>query len=223
MSQSISVIFDLDGVIFDSERIVIDYWKKTARKYGISGIEETCIRCIGITEPETLKILNERYGFEMPMELYRDETFNAFRKDYVNKSLPVKPGVRPLLSFLKQKKVMLAVASSTPTENVCHELELAGLLDYFDCVIGGDVVGKSKPSPDIFLHVAEQLHTSPDQCFVIEDSYNGVRAASNAKMHPIMVPDLLPPTQEMRMLAEEIHNSLFETANFFKNIIRISF
>ncbi len=223
MSHSISVIFDLDGVIFDSERIVIDYWKKTAEKYGIAGIEETCIRCIGITESETLKILNERYGSEMPMEMYRDETFNAFRKDYENKSLPIKPGVRPLLTFLKQKIVKLAVASSTPTENVCRELELAGLLSFFDCVIGGDVVGKSKPSPDIFLHAAEQLHTSPDQCFVIEDSYNGVRAASNAKMHPIMVPDLLPPTQEMRMLAEEIHNSLFETANFFKNIIRISF
>jgi beta-phosphoglucomutase-like phosphatase (HAD superfamily) len=107
--------------------------------------------------------------------------------------LAVKPGVRELLEYLKSSSFRTAVASSTYTHIVEKELSDAGILPFFDRIVGGDQVSRSKPNPDIFLRAAEVLDTAPEACLVIEDSYNGIRAAKAAGMRAIMVPDLLQP------------------------------
>ena len=173
-------IFDMDGVIFDSERLYIECSLEASAELGLpqEGVIELCHRCIGVT-PE----------------------YNAGRMD-------VKPGAEELLKFLKQQGYPLAIASSTPTEIVRQELSAAGLLDYFDRIVGGDQVSRSKPNPDIFLRAAELLRTEPSRCIVIEDSFNGIRAAKAAGMTAVMVPDQLQPDEEIKALADRIELSL---------------
>ena len=104
-----------------------------------------------------------------------------------------------------------------------QEIRDAGLAPFFQKIICGDMVERSKPAPDIFLKAAEELGVNPEVCYVIEDSYNGIRGAHTAGMHPIMVPDMLPPTDEMEKLAEQIFPSLFEVRDFIGNKKRLQY
>ena len=203
-----AVIFDMDGVIFDTERIWIECWAPVGRKYGIRGIE-TVLReqCVGITAAAMKAALQEAYGADFPYDQYVKEATAIFRARY-EPHLPMKKGVRELLSFLREAGAPTALASSTPTGTVRRELSDAGLLDFFSVITGGEEVRRSKPAPDIFLLTARKLDIEPAACFVIEDSYNGIRAAHEAGMRPVMVPDLLRPDAEMETLAEAILPSL---------------
>lgn len=205
-----AVVFDMDGVIFDSERLVLKSWKKIGEKYGYADIENVFYRCIGVNTEETKKIVKEYYGSDFPYDTYKAETSKWFHDRYDNGRLPLKPGVRELLDYLKEKNVPLAVASSTREAVVLQELMDAGLLPYFERIIGGDMVRRSKPEPDIFLKACEKLGVTPEMAIVIEDSFNGIRAAKRAGMIPVMVPDLLMPDEAITKLAYRIFPSLRE-------------
>ena len=203
-----AVVFDMDGVIFDTERIWIECWAPVGRAHQIKDIE-TVLReeCVGITAASMKAILMETYGPDFPYDQYLKEATAVFKARY-GLTPPMKSGVEPLLRFLREAGVPVALASSTGTKTIRAELAASGLLDYFDVITGGEEVGRSKPAPDIFLLAARRLDLEPARCFVIEDSYNGIRAARAAGMRPIMVPDLLAPDDEMRETAEAILPSL---------------
>lgn len=203
-----AVVFDMDGVIFDSERLVIETWKAVAEKYGIASIEQACLACTGLNREATALKMREIYGEEFPYEEYKKEASALFHERYDGGRLPMKPGVKELLAFLKEKGVRIALASSTRSAIVRQELADAGILSYFDEVICGDMVARSKPEPDIFLKACECLQVNPAMAYGIEDSYNGIRAAHAAGLRPLMVPDLCPPTEEMRQLTEAVLPSL---------------
>ena len=200
-----AVIFDMDGVIFDSERIYLECCIAVGKKYDMKNVEEVCHRCIGTTSAMTRQILVDAYGEDFPADRYTKDTSGLFWERYhAEGQLPVKEGVRELLECLRDQKIPVALASSTRTEVVERQLKDAGLLEFFAKVVGGDQVTRSKPEPDIFLKAAEVMNIQPEKCLVIEDSYNGVRAAVAAGMTPVMVPDLLPPTEEMKEKAWKI-------------------
>lgn len=209
------VIFDLDGIIFDSERAVFNEWKLIAEKYGFPNLEEPYAKCIGVNADTCRQIFLDYYGADFPYDAYCEERRRNFREKYSHGRLPLKPGVIELLEGLKKKGFLTAIASSTRTENVREEIRDAELLKYFDEIVGGDQVERSKPAPDIFLKAAEKLGVLPKKCCVIEDSYNGIRAASAAGMFPVMVPDMLPPNDEMREKAGLIVDSLNEIRMLF--------
>ncbi len=211
-----AVIFDMDGVIFDSERLILDCWIKVAKKHGIEDIEETCRRCIGINRQATRETFCARYGADFDYDRYRNETTELFFKSLESGILPIKTGVRELLTFLFDKNIPAAIASSTKTDIVEKELRDAGIRGYFKETVGGDMVQKSKPAPDIFLLAAEKLDVSPKDCLVIEDSHNGIRAAFSAGMNCIMVPDLLPPTEEMYEKAGKVLETLLDVKEFLE-------
>ena len=214
-----AVMFDMDGVIFDSERLVIECWKVVADKYGIPDIEEVCYQCMGLTYEATEQVYRARYGDAYPYERYRDEVSRLFHDRYDGGRLPVKPYVREILAYLKGLGVPVALASSTRLASVRLELGDAGLLPCFDVIKGGDDVQHGKPAPDIFLLTARELGVEPGRCYVVEDSPNGIRAAHAANMHPIMVPDLQTPGAEMRSLAEVIVPSLKEAKEYLADIL----
>ena len=203
-----AVIFDMDGVIFDSERLVIECWEVVAAKHNIPDIVEICMRVQGNNRQETGKRFREKYGNDFPYDTYKKEVTALFRERYGEGRLPLKPGVVEILQDLKQRCVPLALASSTRSDIVKLELEEARLLSFFDAVLGGDMAPRSKPEPDIFLAAAKVLGAIPANCYVLEDSFNGIRAAHRAGMHPIMVPDMQQPDEEMRGLAEVIVDDL---------------
>ena len=209
-----AVIFDMDGVIFDSERLVIGCWKVVAEKYGIENIEEACFECLGINAALTKELMKKRYGETFPYDVYKKEMSAIFHSRAAGGKLPQKKGIKELLTFLKENQIPTAVASSTRREVVMRELEEGGLLPYFDRVICGDMVERSKPEPDIFLKACESLSIDATEAYAIEDSYNGIRAAFRAGMKPIMVPDLAEPTEEMEKLACCILPSLFEVMEY---------
>ena len=171
MRADFAVLFDMDGVIFDSERAVLAVWRELAAEQGLEKIEEVFLRCVGTNKARTEEIFRAAYP-ALDFARFDGEARRRFRSRWSDGRLPLKPGVRELLQALREKGVPLALAS--------------------------------KPDPEIFLQAAASLGAEPARCFVIEDSFNGVRAAAAAGMRPLMVPDLLPPDGEMRRLAEAI-------------------
>lgn len=203
-------IFDLDGVIFDSERAVFNEWKSLSKKYGFQDFEEPYMKCIGVNERKCKSIFLDYYGDGFPYDEYNEERKRNYKEKYGDGRLPLKPGLTELLKTLQKKGFRTAIASSTCKEIVHAEIRDAGLLSYFDAIIGGDMVEHSKPEPDIFLRAAEKIEVQPDNCCVIEDSYNGIFAASTAGMFSIMIPDMLPPNEEMKKKANMILDDLYQ-------------
>ena len=203
-----AVVFDMDGVIFDSERAVMQCWKEVASRHNIPDIEKAILACTGTTMVRTREIMLNLYGADFPYDEYVRESSVIFHSRYDGGRLPMKPGVKELLTFLKEHDKKIALASSTRQQVVTDELRDAGIIEYFDRIICGDMVSRSKPAPDIFLKACEELNISPSDSYAIEDSYNGIRAAHAGGLHPIMVPDLLPADEEMQSLAEIVLPSL---------------
>ncbi|MCR5676900.1 MAG: HAD family phosphatase [Agathobacter sp.] len=203
-----AVVFDMDGVIFDSERAVLECWLELADKYAIPNIMEPYLACTGTTMARTREIMMETYGPDFPYDEYAAEASAMFHERYDDGRLPMKRGVRELLEYLKSHGKRIALASSTRRQTVVNQLRDAKILDYFDEVVTGDMVERSKPEPDIFLLACEKVGVAPARAYAIEDSYNGIRAAHSGKLRPIMVPDLLPADAEMKELAEVVLEDL---------------
>lgn len=214
MREFDAVVFDMDGVIFDSEKLVIACWKVIAKRYHIANIEEACRECFGMNREVTKQKMLCRYGADFPYDQYKQEMSNLYHERYGNGRLPMKPWVEELLDALRSSGKRIALASSTRECVVKQELEDAHILRFFDKIICGDMVKKSKPEPDIFLKACECLEVQPERAYAIEDSYNGIRSAYKAGMRPIMVPDLAEPTNEMHTIAEVIFPSLKEVEDY---------
>ena len=213
-----AVVFDMDGVIFDTERLVIEFWKEVAKKHNIPNIEHTCIQCLGTNRVRTREIFLENYGADFPFDPQRAEVTELFNTHYKGVPLPTKPGIRELLSYLQEQDIKVGLASSTAQHLVRDEIGTAGLLPYFQTLVCGDMVEHSKPAPDIFLKACEILNADPTKSIAIEDSFNGIRSAHCAGMTPIMVPDQVQPTDEIRTLAFHVMPSLLDVLNWLKTL-----
>ncbi|MGN0165936.1 MAG: HAD family hydrolase [Lachnospiraceae bacterium] len=214
MRKPEAVVFDMDGVIFDSEICVIKSWEIVAKRHGIKDIESACRACLGLNGAASERVMHERYGEDFPYKIYNKEMSDIYHENYDNGRLPMKPGVVELLEFLKDNGYKVALASSTRSAVVTKELADAGIIQYFDKIVCGDMVNNSKPAPDIFLKACELLGVKPENAMGIEDSFNGIRSAYAAGMQVIMVPDLVPPDDEMGEKADFVMNSLTEVQNY---------
>ena len=210
-----AVIFDMDGVLLDTENIAKQCWKSAAETVGWEDWEKTYLGVVGNPMDVQQAAMNETLGEEGGTR-FREVIREHFREGFSGGPLPVKTGAEEVLSLLHENGIPLAVASSTIEEIVRRNLTDTDLLHYFDKVIGGDQIRNGKPAPDIFLKAAEVLDRPPEECYVIEDSFHGIRAAHYAGCHPVMVPDVLQPTREIADLAQEIFPSLLETAEYFR-------
>ena len=213
-----NVIFDMDGVIFDTERLYLECCRPAAEKLGLSSeeIEEASLECVGLTDVETHKKLRACIGDDALLEQFNQEMHRTFIDHYEKYGLAIKEGAVELLAYLKERGAKIAIGSSTEVDIVTMELRDAGLLQYFDVVVGGDMAKASKPAPDVFLLAAERLGVNIKDCIIIEDSFNGVRAARSAGATVFMVPDLLEPTEEIRGLTDWVFGSLLEVRGWLE-------
>ncbi len=211
-----AVIFDMDGVIFDSERLVLTSWKEVGAKYGLVIEDEVFYQCVGVNAVETKEIFLEHYGRDFPYDMYKSEASKWYHDRYDGGRLPMKPGIRELLTYLKEAGFKIGLASSTREVTVTQEITDAGLLPFFDNLTCGDMLKKSKPEPDIFWMACERLGVKPEEAIVIEDSYNGIRAAHRAGTTPVMVPDMIAPDEEMQSLAYKIFKSLLDVETWIE-------
>ncbi|MCR4787524.1 MAG: HAD family phosphatase [Lachnospiraceae bacterium] len=205
-----AVVFDMDGVIFDSERATMKCWLTLADKYGLKDLETTYFKCTGVTNKRTREIMLEAYGQDFPYDEYAKEASKMYHDKYDGGRLPMKKGVVELLDCLRKEGKKIALASSSRKTTVENQLRDAKILEYFDAVINGDMVTKSKPDPEIFLLACTKIGVAPEKAYAIEDSYNGIRSAYRGNLRPIMVPDLLPADDEMKELSEIVLPDLIE-------------
>lgn len=210
------IIFDMDGILFDTERLYLKCWSELGAT-SLENIEEVLKLCIGTNEQKTREILKSHYGEAFDVKAYHNQAKEIFREHIKTQGMPMKKGVYEILAFLKEEGYKIGLASSTRTETVKSELESAHIAHYFDVIVGGDQVKESKPHPEIFLFTCEQLNEKPEEVMVIEDSLNGIRAAHAAGMKPIMVPDLIMPTKEIEALLYKKFESLLGVRDFLAN------
>lgn len=195
-----AVIFDMDGVLFDTEKLFLDTYKEVAEEKGMRYIEKAVMGCIGLNIRDTELLFKQEYGEDFPFDEYHTICTERARKKIEEQGLPMKQGVRELLAYLKERGYRIALASSTNRRGVLGHLNRAEITGFFEVIIGGDMVGHGKPEPDIYLRACEELGTNPADTLAIEDSPNGIRSAHAAGVKPVMVPDLIAPTPEIERL-----------------------
>lgn len=191
------VIFDMDGVLFDTEKLYEKFWCLAASELGFS-MQVEDVAAIRSTDARLAKkILQERIGAEFPYEKVKELRIQRMHEYTSTYGVECKEGVVEFLDFLKTKGYLLAVATTSNMKRTMEFLESSGLALYFDYLMTGDRVTQCKPSPEIYQKAARGLHLSPSECYAIEDSYNGVRSAFNAGCNTIMIPDRDPVIPEM--------------------------
>ena len=209
-----AIVFDMDGVLFDTEFVCLEGWKAVAEKNNLPDMEKVFPRCIGLNNTDCQAVLLDAYGVDFDYADFRKQASAEFWGYIESKGLPEKPGVHELLEWLKASDYKVGLASSTKRSSVLNHLEDAGILDYFEVIISGDMVEHSKPEPDIYLLACEKLGVEPGEAYAIEDSFNGIRSAYAAGMKPIMVPDMLAPDAEMQEKSVVILKDLGEVLKF---------
>ncbi len=204
-----AVIFDLDGTLLDSERVMRVAMAGSAAELGYELDDEAFAAMIGVHHEGNRLFLSNRYGDAFPLDAFYDGARARFRAGSKG-GLPLRPGVIALLDHLRSLGLPLAVATSTSSPQAELHLAEAGLLDRFDAVVTRSHVVNAKPAPDPYLLAAERLGVRPTHCLAIEDSPTGVRAAHAAGMATIMVPDLLPADADTRARTVAVLESLTE-------------
>lgn len=207
-----AVVFDMDGVIFDSEKLYRKHWLITAEEYGINRdtMMELCNLIAGATKENNEKLMKSRFGEDFDYMLFREKTMTRMDGEIAQNGVELKPGVKEIFQYLKERGILIGLATSTQKERAERNLKNAGILDVFDEVVYGGTVQRGKPFPDIYLKACEKLNVMPDEAMGIEDSINGVKSASAAGLYTVMVIDLIAPTDEIREMADEIYESLFD-------------
>ena len=204
-----AVLFDMDGLMFDTERLYMETWYPSAKKYGYDVNEEQLISLLGKTAELGREICEGYFGKDFPFYEIRKTRLALSDAVIREKGIKIKPGLLPLLDYLDRQGIKKAVATSSEKVTADFYLKTAGLTDRFDAVVSGDDVKKSKPDPEIFLIAAKKVGVEPENCLVLEDSFSGIRAAHAGGMHPVMVPDILQPTDEIKALCEAVMTSLW--------------
>ena len=205
-----AVIFDMDGLLLDSERPIREAWINACHEFGVAFETEQYAQVIGRTYRDSDLVLRELIDDDALFTQVSAQTANAIATIVAGDGFALKPGALKLIRALQQRGIALAVASSSRHAEVMQRLTQAGVLNDFATVVCGDDVEHGKPAPDLFLLAAERLGASPGQCLVFEDSEAGATGALAAGMGVVLVPDLQPPSTEIRMLAIDVLSSLTE-------------
>lgn len=207
-----AAIFDMDGLILDSERTVLNIWEKIGEKYGFENIRAYGISVIGKNKKATIDEFERVYGESgVPYEKELRAIYNEMAQ---KGEVPLKPNTLELLNAMKSAGMKIAIASSSTREEITSQLGTLGALELFDAVVSGDQVTRSKPDPEIFLKACDALNVKPEESLGLEDSYNGVRSCKASGLYTIMVPDLIAPNDEMKDLADIILPSLKDVQAF---------
>lgn len=188
-----AAVFDMDGLLLDSERPIRDAWLAHAASLGIAFTADEYLLTVGRNRQDCLALMAPRFGSLAAAEAAYEAVDQRLAQSIGERGFAPMPGVVELLSALKARGVPMALASSTRHEKVVQRLQAAGLLGFFDAVHGGDQVARGKPFPDLFELAARSLKQAGDDCLAFEDSSYGAQAALSAGMGVVLVPDLKAP------------------------------
>lgn len=213
-----TVIFDMDGLMFDTESVFVKAWDYAGEKIGVGKAGYMVLKTLGMNIAMSREVWLSEFGDAYDEQELRKHTKDFLNEYYYNNRVPVKKGLYPLLEYLKKNGYRLAVASSSPRWEVEKQLKDAEVFEYFERIVCGDMVEKSKPEPEIYLKACELLDEKPQNCFALEDSKNGLLSAYRAGCHPIMVPDLWQPDEEIEQILCGKFENLEKVKDFFERL-----
>jgi HAD superfamily hydrolase (TIGR01509 family) len=213
-----AVIFDMDGLLIDSEAIYLKAMQAAARTVGREMTLEFCHSMVGVPRAECNEMIQELYGSAFDLVEFRGH-YGRHVEAFLAEGVPVKPGVVELLGWLDERGLPRAVASSAVRSTIESHLGRAGLLPSFTTYVGRDDVAMPKPAPDIYLEAARRLGVAPGRCVAFEDSSVGFAAAHAAGMQGFLVPDLLHPTEEARARCVAVLPDLHEARTVLRKAL----
>ncbi len=217
MKKIKAVIFDVDGVIFDTERMSSRFWIATMKKYGHKMTDETYKKVMGRNFDGVIDGLEKIYNDpDIDFRSIAVEKREAMINELDSNRIPVLPGVFEIFEYLKEKGYKIGIATSTGRNLAEKRLKKENIYAYIDEFMFGDEVENSKPNPEIFLKVASKLNLRPEECLVLEDSPSGIKAAFSGGFKCINVVDFKEPTKEMINQSDGICNNLFEVIDWLE-------
>lgn len=209
-----AIVFDMDGLLFDSERIVQRSWEEAGNQLGLEHMGETIYHTLGMNLAGRNHYFRNTIAKDFPCEEFAKQARIWFYKIVNEEGLPMKNGARELLEYGKANGYRMAIATSSRKEYALKNLKAAKIYDFFDAGVFGDMVQHAKPDPEIYLKACDSIGAAPANCIALEDAPAGIRAAYVAGMKPIMIPDLVAPTPEIEAL-------LYETCDTLLGVIGI--
>ena len=210
-----AVIFDMDGVLIDTEKWLNVYWQQAAREAGFAVTREHGLAIRSLASKFAGPYLQNIFGPDFDNEAIRARRKQLMKEHIEKNGIEKKPGVDEILDYLRTKKIKTAVATATDPERTRQYLTQIGIYDKFDQIVSATTVKNGKPEPDVYLYACEQIHEKPGDCIAVEDSPNGILSAYRAGLSVVMVPDLTEPDEETAKLLY----AKFDTLAGLKTII----
>ena len=192
------VIFDMDGLLVDTEKLYNRFWREAAHDYGYEMTYEDALSIRSMTAVYASALLKKRFDAAFPYDEIKEHRRVIMQKYIDEQGVELKKGAKELLQYLKANEYRTALATASPLRRAQRYLQNVGIWEYFDQKIGSEDVRLGKPEPDIYLTAASRLQLPPQNCLALEDSPNGITAAFRAGCLPVMVPDLDEPDEELR-------------------------
>lgn len=211
-----SVIFDMDGTLLDTQKICIDGWEHAGKLQGFEGIGEHLQNVCGMNRLGSDKYLSDTFP-TLDVEKFRTDEREFYKENMI---VRYKKGAKEILDFLKDNGIKIGLASGTSRPSVMHHLNEVDAVHYFDAIVCGTDVENGKPAPDVFLKAAEIMGVSPSDCYIFEDSENGILSGHNAGMKCIGVPDMVEFKTKIKELMEYEFETIDEAIEIFKDLIR---
>ena len=209
-------VFDMDGLLIDTEKLYLKYWKQAAADFGYDMRDEHVFAIRSLARKFSIPKLKGFFGEEFPSEEIRARRTELINADIDQNGIDLKKGMPELIVYLQERGVRCAVATATARDRTERYLGKIGAGELFDAVICGDMVHSGKPDPEIYLTAAKALGLDPRECAAFEDSPNGIRAAHAAGCEAIIIPDLTPPEEEIMPLLSAVYPDLWAAREYFE-------
>ncbi|MDE6424890.1 MAG: HAD family phosphatase [Ruminococcus sp.] len=211
-------VFDMDGLMFDTEKLLVRFWKESARLYGYNMTDENVFEIRSLSRKYSIPLLKGIFGKDFPFNEVRSRRITLMNEYIDTYGFDVKKGLFELLDFLKENNYLIAVATATDRERAECYLNKTDVYKYFNAVICGDMVRNGKPEPDIYLTATAELGLPPEVCVAFEDSPNGIKSAYSAGCKVIMIPDLTQPNDVIKSMLSGVYESLDKAVDFFTEV-----
>ncbi len=210
------VLFDMDGVVLDTEKLYARFWREAAAALGHNMSYEQALGMRSLSSTAGQAQLEKYFGKGVSRAEFREKRIELMDAYIAQNGVDLKPGIRELLDYLDEKKIKRAITTSSPIERVERYLGPHGILKRFDCLCSGEQVKRGKPEPDIYLYGAESLGLRPEDCIAVEDSPAGILSAYRAGCGAVMVPDLDQPDSVTESMLYAKADSLVDIIELIK-------
>lgn len=210
-------LFDMDGLLFDTETVYIEYGRRIAEDMGFYFDDSFIEKSTGATNEAFKEMCLSKFGEKFDFDSYCERVESYLKNQADRGEVPLLTGALEILQYLRENNKKIVLATSAGLEMAERLLKSKNIENYFDYMITAELVSKGKPDPEVFLTGAYKAGAEPSRTMVFEDSYNGIRAAHAAGMYPVMIPDKLKPNDEIRKLYFKEFSSLLDVIKYFEN------